>query len=63
MKALIQETVLIAESLLFWAFALPLALLAWPLLVLNEKTRQLISFRPVRVRKAVVPQLTYRLAR
>jgi hypothetical protein len=29
MKALIQETVLVGQSLLFWLFALPLPILAW----------------------------------
>jgi len=64
MKALIQETVLVGQSLLFWLFALPLAILAWPVLLLTEKARNILPFQPVRDRtQVVVPQLIYRLAR
>jgi hypothetical protein len=54
---------LVGQSLLFWLFALPLAILAWPVLLLTEKARNILSFQPVHDRKqVVVPQLIYRLA-
>ena len=60
MKTFVREIVLVVEAVLFWMAALPFALLAWPVLLFAEKTRNFFPFNQPRPPK---PVLTYRLAR
>src|SRR4051794_24884691 len=60
MKAFTREIVLIVQSVLFWMAALPIAFLAWPVLLLGDKARNLASFRNPGSRKPMAPQWSYR---
>jgi len=43
MKTLALETILVAQSIVFWVFALPFALVAFPLLALIQKADELVK--------------------
>jgi hypothetical protein len=63
MKAFAREIGLIAESVFFWMAALPLAFLAWPVLVLSEKARNVGLFDNLRSSKSVASRVTYDFVR
>ena len=47
MKAILIETILVIEAILFWAVALPAAAVFFPALVLWEKAAAVVTRRPV----------------